>query len=108
MRLLVTALSVAVGVGLLLSVLAMYHAYRDTVAKPVLAVHQRHRRRTARCCGTTARTSTAGSTIDRLDIATLAPADPSCPAWPRCRPPGSTTPRRHSRHCCDASRRRTR
>ncbi len=77
-RLVVTALSVAVGVGLLLSVLAMYQAYRDTVAKP--------------CWQCTNVTDASGPllwnysqdeyrerTIDRLDTATLASGGPVVP-----------------------------
>ncbi len=77
-RLLVTAASVGIGVGLLLSVLAMYHAYQDTVAKP--------------CWQCTYVTDPNGAllwnygedvydgrTIDRLDVAALARGGPVLP-----------------------------
>ncbi|HEY2795435.1 MAG TPA: FtsX-like permease family protein, partial [Micromonosporaceae bacterium] len=77
-RLLVTALSVGIGVGLLLSVLAMYHAYQGAVATP--------------CWQCTQATSANGPllwdydqdtydgrTIDRVDVATLAPGGPVLP-----------------------------
>src|SRR5262249_25771570 len=77
-RLLVTTVAVGVGVGLLLSVLAMFQAYRQTIDRP--------------CWECTDRASATGSllwnysedyfdgaTIERLDVATLSPDAPTMP-----------------------------
>lgn len=77
-RLVVTALSVAVGVGLLLSVLAMYHAYRDAVAKPCwqctnLADPD------GSLLWNASQDEYAGRTVQRLDLAVLAPGGPIVP-----------------------------
>jgi hypothetical protein len=80
-RLMVTALSVAIGVGLLLSVLAMYHAYRDAVASPCWQ------------CPPAADANGpllwdydkgvyAGRDVERLDVAVLAPGVPTMPGLP--------------------------
>ncbi len=77
-RLVVAALSVAVGVGLLLSVLAMYHAYRDTITKPCWQCTQ-----VADTNGSLLwnyqQDIYAGHTIDRVDIATVAAHTPTMP-----------------------------
>jgi hypothetical protein len=83
-RLVVTALSVAVGVGLLLSVLAMYHAYRDAIGKPCW-----------QCTSTTdahgsllwnySEDEYDGATMHRLDVAIVgahAPVVPGLSAMP--------------------------
>jgi len=77
-RLLVTTVAVGVGVGLLLSVLAMFHAYSSAVGRP--------------CWECTEQTSAsgpllwnysedyyAGATIERVDVATLAAGAPAMP-----------------------------
>jgi putative flippase GtrA len=77
-RLLVTTVAVAVGVGLLLSVLAMFQAYRSTIDRP--------------CWECTEKTSATGSllwnysqdyyggaTIERVDVAALSPGAPTMP-----------------------------
>jgi hypothetical protein len=77
-RLAVIAMSVGIGVGLLLSALAMFHAYRSTVATP--------------CWQCTHSESTdgpllwnytedeyAGRTVERLDVATLSTGAPVMP-----------------------------
>jgi hypothetical protein len=77
-RLLVTTLAVGIGVGLLLSVLAMFQAYSSTIGRP--------------CWECTSSTSDTGSllwnysqdyydgaTIERLDVATLTAGAPTMP-----------------------------
>jgi hypothetical protein len=77
-RLLVTTAAVGVGVGLLLSVLAMFNAYRSTIDRP--------------CWECTEKTSASGSvlwnysqdyydgaTIERVDVAAVAPGAPTMP-----------------------------
>jgi hypothetical protein len=83
-RLLVTALSVAIGVALLLSVLAMYHAYKDTTAKSCWQCT-----RVADANGSLlwnyGEDEYAGRIVQRLDVATLAggaPVVPGLPAMP--------------------------
>jgi hypothetical protein len=81
-RLLVTAGAVAIGVGLLLSVAGMYHAYRTTVAKPCWqCTHQ------AAPGGPLlwnyGEDVYAGTTIERLDVATVGPGAPILPGLPK-------------------------
>ena len=87
-RLLVTALSVAIGVGLLLSVLAMYHAYRDAVAKPCWQCTNVSRRQRLTAVelqpGRVRRPHRAAPRRRRPSP----PAVRSCPACPRCRRAG--------------------
>jgi ABC-type antimicrobial peptide transport system permease subunit len=77
-RLLLTALSVAVGVGLLLSVLAMYHAYQGDVAKPCWqCTHQSDAN--GPLLWNYSEDEYDGRTVERLDIAALAPGGPVVP-----------------------------
>jgi hypothetical protein len=86
-RLLITTVAVGIGVGLLLSVLAMFHAYRTTIDRP--------------CWECTDKASASGSllwnysqdyyggaTIERLDVATLAPGAPTMPGLAHMPPAG--------------------
>ncbi len=85
-RLLVTALSVAIGVGLLLSALAMYHAYRDALAKPCWQCTTTSPTRPGVAgCGTPARTSTPGTPSNgwmSRPSARGGPVVPGLPAMP--------------------------
>jgi hypothetical protein len=87
MRLLVTTVAVGLGVGLLLSVLAMFHAYRSTVDRPCWE------------CTDTASAARpllwnysedhyAGATIERLDVAALTPGAPAMPGLAHMPPAG--------------------
>jgi len=88
-RLIVTAAAVGLGVGLLLSVLGMYHAYTAAVDRPCWE-----------CTGDGSSPGPAtllwnhhedeyeGRTIQRLDVATLSPTAPAIPGLSHMPPPG--------------------
>jgi hypothetical protein len=77
-RLLVTTVAVGIGVGLLLSVLAMYQAYRSDIARPCWeCTHQESA--SGPLLWNYSEDNYAGDTIERLDVATLAPGAPALP-----------------------------
>jgi hypothetical protein len=75
-RLLVTTVAVGVGVGLLLSVLAMFQAYRSTIDRPCWEC-------TSSGAGSLlwnySQDYYDGATVERLDVAALAPDAPTMP-----------------------------
>jgi hypothetical protein len=77
-RLLVTAAAVGVGVGLLLSVLAMFHAYQSTVSRPCWECTYQTSD-SGRLLWNYSEDNYGGSTVERLDVAVLAPDAPSIP-----------------------------
>jgi len=77
-RLLVTAAAVGIGVGLLLSVLGMYHAYQTAVAKPCWECTQQSSA-DGQLLWNYNEDVYAGKTIERLDVATLSTGAPTIP-----------------------------
>jgi hypothetical protein len=77
-RLLVIAVSVGIGVGLLLSVLSMYHAYQGTVGKPCWECTHTQAQ-DGKLLWNYSQDVYAGKTIERLDVATLASGAPVLP-----------------------------
>src|SRR5579863_4427122 len=96
-RLLVTAAAVAVGVALLLGVLAEFHAFQASAGKPCWSCTQGAAvPRTLPSHGDMWNNSVdfyQGQTISRLDVAALRPNPPVPPGVPRLPPPGSRTVR---------------
>src|SRR5262249_10719019 len=83
------AAAVAVGVGLLLSVLAMYHAYQSTVARPCWECTKSNATvESAKLLWRNSADVYAGQNIDRLDVATLSSDAPVLPGLTRMPAPG--------------------
>ena len=92
-RLLITAAAVAVGVALLLGVLAEFHAFQANANQAVLVLHAGRRRpcRTLPAHGELWNNSVdfyQGQTISRLDVAALGPNAPVPPGITRLPAPG--------------------
>ena len=92
LRLLITAAAVAVGVALLLGVLAEFHAFQANASKPCWSCTQGAAvPRTLPSHGDLWNNSVdfyQGQTISRLDVAALSPNAPVPPGVPRLPPPG--------------------
>ena len=81
-RLVVTAVAVGIGVGLLLSVLSMYHAYETTVAKPCWQCTEQSDAN-GPLLWNYSEDEYAGQTIDRLDVAVIDSDTPLLPGLSR-------------------------
>ena len=84
-RLLVTAAAVALGVSLLLSVFAMYHAYQATIGRPCWECTQQQAEpaSTATLLWNYREDYYHGQKIERLDVASLAATTPVLPGTTR-------------------------
>src|SRR5260221_14370854 len=93
-RLLVTAVAVAIGVAIMLAVLADFHAFHVTNSRP--SWESTTGQAVGKGYASAARSELwnysndiyRGQTVERLAIAPLGPPSPGPPATPALRPPG--------------------